>query len=60
MQILHFSRDRSQTSTFEEFEIYKAVKSDQQNVLNDKLSFSSNYIYDTAIKVLKGEGGGGT
>lgn len=40
-------------STLEEFEIYKAVTSDQQNILNDMLPFSSNCIYDIAIRLLE-------
>ena len=35
----------------EEYSIYKAVKNTPNNVLNDKLSFQSNIIYDTAIRV---------
>lgn len=56
MEVLHFSKDRLIRNTLEEFEIYKAVKSHSFNVLNDKLSFQSNYIYNTAIRILeKGE-----
>lgn len=57
MDVLHLSQDRSTINTYEEFEIYKAVKTDGQNVLNDKLSFQSNSIYNTAIKILDGGGG---
>lgn len=40
-------------TTIEEYEIYKAVKREPQNVLNDKLSFQSNLIYDTAIRIIE-------
>lgn len=54
MKVLHLSQDRFIRDTLEEFEIYKAVKSDQPNVLNDKLSFQSNFIYNTAIRITEG------
>ena len=37
----------------EEFEIYKASKTQGNQVLNDKLSFKSSGLYDTAIHVLE-------
>ena len=37
----------------EEFEIYKASKTQGDQLLNDKLSFKSNGLYDTAIRVLE-------
>lgn len=39
-------------TTVEEYEMYRAVKQEPQNVLNDKLSFASNIICDTAIKIV--------
>jgi hypothetical protein len=35
----------------EEFEIYRASKTHKEQLLNDQLSFRSNRLYDTAIKI---------
>ena len=37
--------------TIEEYEIYKAMKTTPDNILNDKLTFKSNKLFDTAIKL---------
>ena len=36
--------------TLEDYEIYKAFKTNLGNVLNDQLSFRSHYLFDTALK----------
>ena len=51
LSILHVHRGGKYLDALEEYSIYKAVKYTPHNVLNDKLSFQSNIIYDTAIKV---------
>lgn len=55
-KVIHHTQYDFHKNTIKEFDIYRAVKFNKENVLNDKLSFQSNYIYDTAIKVLEGEG----
>ena len=35
--------------TLEEFEIYKYTKSDKDNMLNDKLVFNKNVLYDKLL-----------
>ena len=37
----------------EEFEIYRASTTHNDQLLNEKLSFKSNELYDTAIRMLK-------
>lgn len=39
----------------EKCEVYSSVKLDIYNVINDKLSFESKYIYDTAIQFIERE-----
>lgn len=53
MSILHFSKDFQHRNTLEEFEIYRAAKFDKNNILNDKISFQSNCIYDTTIRIME-------
>ena len=39
-------------NALEEFYIYRESKIDANRLLNDQLKFDSNYLYDTAIKIL--------
>lgn len=40
----------------EEFHIYKAMKTEPHNVLNEQVSFKSNAIYNTAISIVDTDG----
>lgn len=52
LEILHFCGNKGRyMDVLEEFEIYRAVKESPHYVLNDKLSFQSNIIFNTAITV---------
>ena len=48
-QPMHCCRKGKYMDALEEYEIYKAVKINSDYVLNDKLTFSHNILYDTAI-----------
>ena len=50
---LHFCKKGRLMDAPEEFKIYKASKTQGDQLLNDKLSFMSNRLYDTAICVLE-------
>lgn len=54
--VLNLTKAHFHRSTMEQSEINTTVKFDKQHVLNDKLSFQSKYIYETAIKVVEEEG----
>ena len=41
-------------NALEEYEIYKAQKSNNDLLLNDKLNFQSNLLYDTARNLEEG------
>jgi len=53
MEIMQLCRRGAYMSSVEEFLIYQAVKSEPQNVLNDKLTFKNNIIYNTALQIIK-------
>ena len=36
-------------NTLEEYEVYKAYKLDPNNILNDKLCFNTNALYDIVM-----------
>ena len=46
---LHICNNGPHLNTLEEFEIYRAYKLDPNNILNDKLCFNTNVLYDLAI-----------
>ena len=46
---MHCCRKGKYMDALEEYEVYKAVKINSDYVLNDKLTFSHNILYDTAI-----------
>ena len=47
---LHICNKGRIMSALEEFEIYKASRTQKNLVLNDQLSFNSNSLYDTALQ----------
>jgi hypothetical protein len=49
LQILHKCKKSSLMSTLENYEIYKAVKSEANILLNDKINSQANSLFDTAI-----------
>jgi hypothetical protein len=53
LEILHTCKKGRLLDTMEEFEIYRAVKKEPQNVLNEQRSFKSNIIYEAAIKLVE-------
>ena len=50
---LHFCKKGKLMDALEEFEIYRASTTHNDQLLNEKLSFKSNELYDTAIRMLK-------
>ena len=48
---MHFCKKGKYVDALEEYEIYKAAKINRGCVLNNMLAFSSNVLYDTAIRV---------
>jgi len=52
LEVLHLCHNkRRYLNVIEEYEIYKSVKKEPNFVLNDKSSFQSNIIYNTAVKI---------
>lgn len=47
---LHLCEKGPWMNTLEEFEIYKAYKHSSDNILNDKLCFTINTLYDLAME----------
>lgn len=47
MDILHICNKGKKLDTLEEFEIYRHFQSNKNNILNDKLQFSSHSIFNT-------------
>jgi len=56
LQILHKCGRGKFIDALEQYEIFRAVKTDPQNVLNDQSSFTANIIYDTAMRINEGRG----
>jgi hypothetical protein len=52
LEILHKWNKDKYLNIIEEFEIYKAAKTQSDHILNEKQSFESNIIYNTAIQIL--------
>ena len=50
---LHFCKKSKLMDALEEFEIYRASKTQGDQFLNEKLPFKSNKLYYTAIRVLE-------
>ena len=50
---LHFCKKSKLVYELEEFEIYRVSKTQDDQLLNEKLSFKSSDLYDTAICVLE-------
>ena len=48
---LHICNKGNIMNAFEEFEIYKAFKSESTKILNDQLHFKSNALYNIAINI---------
>lgn len=48
LEVLHVSRKGRMLNTLEEFEIYKAFKNNK-NILNDKLNFKSNILFNNIM-----------
>lgn len=53
LDILHVCNKGKLMDCLEEFHIYKAVKSEPNNILNEQVSFKSNIIYDTAMSIAR-------
>jgi hypothetical protein len=53
VQILNLCKKGPLLDCLEEFQIYKAIKTEPDNVLNEQVSFRSNIVYDTAISLEK-------
>ena len=48
---MHVTNKGRLMDALEEFEIYKASKIHKERLLNDQLSFRSNTLYDTVLKI---------
>ena len=46
---IHYCNKSKYMDTLEEFEIYKYTKIDKDNMLNDKLVFNKNVLYDKLL-----------
>ena len=53
LEVIHVCNKGRYLNALEEYEIYKHIQIDPDNVLNDQLKFKSNYINDTAIHMKK-------
>jgi hypothetical protein len=53
-EILHIHKKGFTLDTLEEYEIYKATKKDPSNMLNEKLNYGSNKLFNTMLKHLEG------
>src|SRR5436190_21468242 len=51
VQILHRARRIQDQSVLENFEIYRSVQEDGDNVLNDKTNSRANALFNTVIKL---------
>ena len=49
---IHFCKKGRYMNALEEYEIYKAAKSQKECLLNDMVSFKSNALFDTVIQKL--------
>ena len=56
LEILHFCKKGNFMNTIEEFEIYRSSKENSQFLLNDKLAFESNIIYNRALAIISDGG----
>lgn len=53
MKPIHICTKGRYMNAREEYEIYRAFKYNQENILNEQLDFKSNQLYDTAIDLMK-------
>ena len=51
LEPLHIGKKGQWLDALEEFEIYKALRMNKSQVLNEQLSSKSNKLYDTAMKI---------
>jgi hypothetical protein len=51
LKILHTCNKGNKMNVLESFEIYKAFKHSPNDVLNEKLNFGSNILFDRIVKL---------
>lgn len=57
LQVINVCKKGKLLNCLEEFNIYKAIKEDKDNVLNEQTSFQSNIIYDRAVEIVNRQAG---